>query len=107
VRQAELDAYREPTHLDPVIRTFRSRALRNYFETGNAGRLSVPNIARVGRMLRALDAATRPEQLNLPGYHFHALRGVRRWSLRVTGNWRITFGWDGTDAIDVDLQDYH
>jgi proteic killer suppression protein len=90
-----------------VIRSFRSRALRTYFETGNAGRLSVPNIDRVGRMLLAMDAATRPEQLNLPGYHFHALRGVRRWSLRVTGNWRITFGWDGTDAIDVDLQDYH
>ncbi len=58
-------------------------------------------------MLRALDAATRPEQLNLPGYPFHALRGVRRWSLRVTENWRITFGWDGTNAIDVDLRDYH
>jgi proteic killer suppression protein len=90
-----------------VIRTFRRRALRLYFETGNAGGLSVPNVARVGRMLRAMDAATRPEQLNLPGYHFHALRGVRRWSLRVTGNWRITFGWDGADAIDVDLEDYH
>jgi proteic killer suppression protein len=90
-----------------VIRTFRSRALRAYFETGNARGLSVPNVIRVGRMLRAMDAATRPEQLNLPGYHFHALRGERRWSLRVTGNWRITFGWDGADAIDVDLEDYH
>ena len=58
-------------------------------------------------MLRALDAATRPEQLNLPGYHFHALLGVHRWSIRATGNRRITFGWDGTDAVDVDLEDYH
>jgi proteic killer suppression protein len=90
-----------------VIRTFRSRALRLYFETGNASGLSVPNVARVGRMLRAIDAATRPEQLNLPGYYFHTLRGMRRWSLRVSGNWRITFGWDGADAIDVDLEDYH
>lgn len=55
-------------------------------------------------MLRALDAATRPEHVNLPGYHFHALRGVRRWSIRVTGNRRIT---DGADATDVDLEDYH
>ena len=46
-------------------------------------------------------------RMNLPGYHFHALRGVRRWSVRVTGNWRITFGWSGIDAIDVDLEDYH
>ncbi|HEV8030569.1 MAG TPA: type II toxin-antitoxin system RelE/ParE family toxin [Stellaceae bacterium] len=90
-----------------MIRTFRSRPLRAYFETGRGSSLSVPNVARVGRMLRAIDAATRPEQLNLPGYHFHALRGARRWSLRVTGNWRITFGWNGADAIDVDLEDYH
>jgi proteic killer suppression protein len=90
-----------------VIRTFRSRALRAYFETGNPSGLSVPNAARVGRMLQAIEAATRPEQLNLPGYHFHPLRGARRWSIRVTGNWRITFGWDGADAIDVDMEDYH
>ena len=43
-------------------------------------------------MLRALDAATRPEQLNLPGFYWHALQGEARWTIRVTGNWRITFG---------------
>jgi proteic killer suppression protein len=90
-----------------VIRSFRNRALRTFFETANSSGLSVANVARVGRMLRALDAATRPEQLNLPGYHFHSLRGARRWSIRVTGNWRMTFGWDGADAVDVDLEDYH
>jgi proteic killer suppression protein len=58
-------------------------------------------------MPRALDAAARPEQLNLPGYHFHGLHRERRWSIRVTGNWRITFGWDVVDAIDVNLEDYH
>jgi proteic killer suppression protein len=58
-------------------------------------------------MLRALDAATRPEHVNLPGYYFHALRGARRWSIRVSGNWRITFGWNGADAIEVDLEAYH
>ncbi len=90
-----------------MIRTFRSKALRAYFETGKAGGLSVQNVARVGRMLRALDAAARPEHLNLPGYRFHVLQGERRWSIRVTGNWRITFGWDGADAIELDLEDYH
>jgi proteic killer suppression protein len=69
--------------------------------------LSVSNEARIGRILRALDVATQPEQLNLPGYYFHRLRGEARWSARVTGNWRITFGWNGPDAIDVDLEDYH
>ncbi|MGQ0677018.1 MAG: type II toxin-antitoxin system RelE/ParE family toxin [Rhodospirillales bacterium] len=90
-----------------MIRSFRDKALGRFFESGNAKGLSVRNVARVARMLRALDDAARPESVNLPGYHFHALHGARRWSVRVTGNWRITFGWDGVDAIDVDLEDYH
>lgn len=90
-----------------MIRSFRSKALRLYFDTGTARGLSVQNVARVRRMLLALDAAANPENMNLPGYFFHALRGDRRWSIRVTGNWRITFGWDGADAVDVDLEDYH
>ncbi len=51
--------------------------------------------------------ATKPEDMNLPGYHFHGLSSEPRWSVRVTGNWRVTFGWDGADAVDVDLEDYH
>jgi proteic killer suppression protein len=90
-----------------VIRSFRSKPLRVYFETGSARGLSVQSAARIRRMLFVLDAATLPEQMNLPGYFFHGLRGERRWSIRVTGNWRITFGWDGNDAVDVDLEDYH
>lgn len=90
-----------------MIRSFRSRALRAYFETGKASGLSVQNVARVRRMLLALDAATLPEHLNIPGYFFHGLRGENRWSIRVTGNWRVTFGWDGNDAVYVDLEDYH
>jgi proteic killer suppression protein len=90
-----------------VIRTFRSRALRRYFEAGDAAGLSTPNVNRIGRIPRALDAATRHKHLNLPSYHFHALRGMRCWSIRVTGNRRITFGWDGADAVGVDLDDYH
>jgi len=50
-----------------VIRTFRNRALRRYFEVGDASGLSVPNVSRIGRMLRVLDAANRPEHVNLPG----------------------------------------
>ncbi len=67
----------------------------------------MPNVVRVGRMLRALDAASRPEQVNLPGFYWHALQGEARWAIRVSGNWRITFAWDGIDAVAVDLEDYH
>ena len=71
--------------------------------------LSVRNIQRVEIILRRLDAAKTPEQMNVPGLYFHALKGEEkgRYSVRVSGNFRITFGWEETDAIDVDLEDYH
>lgn len=92
-----------------MIRTIRSKPLRQFFETGKAGKLPVQGegVARTGRILLALEAATKPEDMNLPGYYFHGLEGEDRWSVRVSGNWRITFGWDAADAIDVDLEDYH
>lgn len=60
-------------------------------------------------MLVVLNAARAPEDLNLPGYRFHALKGEAkgRYAVDASGNWRITFGFDGEDAIDVDLEDYH
>jgi len=92
-----------------MIRSFRSKALSALFASVLTGRLPVENSARVSRMLRALNAAERPEDVNLPGFRFHSLSGryKGRYSITVTGNWRITFGWDGQDAIDVDIEDYH
>ncbi len=92
-----------------MIRSFRSKALHLFAQKGNASKLSVQNSARIRRILLALEAATRPEQLNLPGHNFHTLRGADkgRFSVWVSGNYRITFGWNGDDAIDVDLEDYH
>jgi proteic killer suppression protein len=92
-----------------MIRSFRSKALRRYAETGDASKLSVPNVDRVRRILRALNEAKRLEQMNIPGYRFHPLRGrdKGRYALDASGNWRITFGWDDNDAIDIDLEDYH
>ena len=67
------------------------------------------NSARVRRILAALDAASAPEQMDIPGLKFHALRGADkgRFAVWATGNYRITFAWTGDDAIDVDLEDYH
>lgn len=90
-----------------MIRSFRNKGLAVYYTTGRNSSLNVPNVTRVGRVLRVLAAAGRPDDANLPGFHFHALHGAERWSIRVTGNWRITCGWDGADAVDVDLEDYH
>ena len=46
--------------------------------------------------------------MNIAGFHFHGLQGKpKRWSVRVSGNYRITFGWSGENALDVDFEDYH
>lgn len=92
-----------------MIRSFRSKALRRFMEQRDASKLSVPNVARVERLLARLDAAQTPEDMNMPGIRFHELKGryKERYAVDASGNWRITFGWDGKDAIDVDLEDYH
>ena len=92
-----------------MIRSFKSKALRLFAETGDARKLSVPDAGRVRRILNELDVAKVPEDMNLPGYRFHALKGARKGGFAVdaSGNYRITFRWDGEDAVDVDLEDYH
>jgi toxin HigB-1 len=91
-----------------MIRSFRSKALRRFAERGDASKLSVPN-PTFRRILARLDAAIRPEDMNLPGFRFHGLKGKDkgRYAVDVSGNWRITFAWLDGDAIDVDLEDYH
>lgn len=92
-----------------MIRSFRSKALKRLAEQGDASKLSVPNVRRVETILARLDGAMVPEDLNLPGYRFHGLKGrdKGRYAVDASGNWRITFGWDGRNAIEVDLEDYH
>ena len=92
-----------------MIKSFRSKTLRNFAAKGDASKLSVQNSDRVARILSLLDAATAPEQMNIPGLKFHALKGASRgrFSAWVTGNYRITFAWSGEDATDLDLEDYH
>ena len=92
-----------------MIRSFRSKPLRRFAEDGDGSKLSVQNPARLRRILLALDAARSPDAMNMPGLRFHLLRGIDkgRYAVDASANWRITFGWDGEDAIDVDLEDYH
>lgn len=92
-----------------MIRSFRSKPLRRLFENSDPSKLSVPNVARLERILERLAAATEPSDMDWPGYRFHPLKGSSkgRYAIDASGNWRITFGWRGEDAIDVDLEDYH
>lgn len=92
-----------------MIASFRSKALARFAATGDASRLSVQNIRRLVRILAALEAAVSPESMNIPGFRFHPLVADRkgRYAVDASGNWRVTFGWDGEDVIEVDLEDYH
>ncbi|MEI9887236.1 MAG: type II toxin-antitoxin system RelE/ParE family toxin [Rhizomicrobium sp.] len=85
-----------------MIRSFRSKALRRFAEEGDP-------TDRVGRILVRLNQARVPEDMNASGLRFHPLKGQNkgRWAVWATGNYRITFAWDGNDAVDVDLEDYH
>ena len=107
--KAFVDTCKLLPYIASVIRSFRDKALERFFETGDGRRLSVQNTRRIANILRALDDASRPEDMNLPGFRFHALAGrdKGRYAVSVTGNWRITFGWTEGDATDVDLEDYH
>jgi proteic killer suppression protein len=92
-----------------MIRSFRSKALRRFAQTGDAAKLSAPNTDRVRRILRALNEVIEPDHMNVPGYKFHLLKGrdKGRHAVWVSSNWRITFAWDDKDATDIDLEDYH
>lgn len=92
-----------------MIRSFRSKALKRFWEKGDASGLRPDWRARAAVLLDGLDAAERPEDMMVPGAGFHRLKGARagRFSLTVSRNWRMTFEWNKADAINVDLEDYH
>ena len=92
-----------------MIRDFRHKGLERFFKRDDWRGIPARNGERIARMLDRLDAAVKPEDMNLPGFRFHRLRGDRAstYSVTVTGNLRITFEFDGEDAIRVNLEDYH
>ena len=91
-----------------MIRSFRHKGLKELFEIGESRRLAPALQRRVAVRLSALAQAERPQDVNLPGFDFHGLHGnPKRYSIHVNGPVCITFAFDGTDVIDVDLEQYH
>lgn len=92
-----------------MIRNFRHKGLERFFTGSDRAGLNAKHISRIERILDRMDAAVRSDDLNLPGYGFHELKGKRRgtFAVEVSGNWRITFGFKDGDATDVNLEDYH
>ena len=92
-----------------MIRNFRHKGLERLFVASTTRGIPTEHRARIERMLDRLDAAVRPGDMTIPGWRFHPLRGTEkgRWAVAVSGNLRLTFAFDGEDAIDIDLEDYH
>jgi proteic killer suppression protein len=92
-----------------MIRNYRHKGLQRFAETGSKAGIQPSHAKRLRNLLSALDAASRPSDLNTPGYGLHPLSGSLEghWATRVSGNWRLTFSFEGEDAILVDYRDYH
>jgi proteic killer suppression protein len=91
-----------------MIRSFKHKGLKALFDTGASAHVRPDLQARALRRLDALDRADALNDLNVPGFDFHHLRGrPRRYSLHVNGPWRITFEWIDGEALRVNLEQYH
>lgn len=93
-----------------VIRSFRHKGLRTFFETGSVAGIQASHASRLARQLRHLNDARTPQDMNIPGWRLHLLKGralAHHWSVWMNGNWRLTFAFEGEDAVLVDYQDYH
>jgi len=92
-----------------VIKSFRHKGIERFFRTGSKAGIQAKHAAKLRRQLARLDASTTPKDMDIPGWKFHSLRGglENHWSVWVNGNWRITFAFEGDDAVLVNYQDYH
>lgn len=93
-----------------MIAGFRHRGLRRLYESGDPRGIKQEQVKRLRRILALLENAGRIEDVGaVPGLRLHALSGNLQgfWSVTVSGNWRLVFRFEGGDAYDVDLLDYH
>jgi proteic killer suppression protein len=92
-----------------MIRSFRHKGLKRYFCDDDRSAIDHRKAGRIRRLLDRLDASTRPDDMGLPGFGFHELKGYRQgtYAVDVSGNLRITFRFESGDAFDVNLEDYH
>ena len=92
-----------------MIISFKHKGLKKFYEKGDKSGLGNRMLPRIEEILTVLDASEKPEQADLPGYRLHPLTGNLKgfWSMKVTGNYRIIFSFDGDGFSHLDLIDYH
>ena len=91
-----------------MIKSFRHKGLAEIFERGRSRKVRLDLHSRAIRRLDALDQAESLTELSIPGFNFHGLQGVpKRYSIHVSGPWCITFEWEDSDALKINLEQYH
>ncbi len=92
-----------------MIKTFRHKGLQDFFETGSKAGIQPVHAGKLRVLLTALDNAKRPEDMNAPSWKLHPLIGnlAGHYAVTVSGNWRLTFTFEGEDADIVNYLDYH
>ena len=92
-----------------MIQNFRHKGLKRLFEHDEAQGVRPDQVPKVQNILAVLNRARVPEDMDLPGFRLHPLKGDRKgfWSVTVRANWRVTFRFENGHACDVDLTDYH
>ncbi len=92
-----------------MIIHFKHRGLELFYTKGSYRGIPTQFSSRIERILDRLDASRIPNDMDLPGYKFHELKGKRRgvYAVSVSGNWRISFEFKDSDATNVDMEDYH
>jgi len=92
-----------------MIKSFRHKGLERFFREGSKAGIQPQHANRLRLQLARLDAASGPADMNMPGWKCHLLKGniAGHWSVWVNGNWRMTFTFEGEDAVLVDYRDYH
>ena len=92
-----------------MIKSFKHKGLKKFYETGSKQGIQAQHASKVRMQLAALDSALVLEDLDIPGYRLHALKGNRKgiWSISVSGNWRITFEFTDGNIYIVNYEDYH
>jgi proteic killer suppression protein len=92
-----------------VIVRFRHDGLELLHRRGSGRKLSAQHVTRLRLILAALETASHPADMALPGLRLHPLKGDRagQWAVSVSGHWRVVFEFDGVNVTNVDLVDYH
>jgi proteic killer suppression protein len=92
-----------------MIKSFKHKGLEEYFASGKTRGIQAAHANKLRMQLVALDTATSIEDMDIPGYRLHPLKGSRKgiWSITVNGNWRITFEFSDGNAYIVNYEDYH